>query len=111
MECSEFPNFVKRLPEAKLPFDGPCAWLLQSEAGQIIFFESAVDFQIPEHSHGEQWGVVIDGMVELTIGGQTKTCSSGQTYFIPAGTAHAVKVHAPFRAVDYFLDPNRYETR
>jgi quercetin dioxygenase-like cupin family protein len=111
MDYSAYPDFVKRLPEAKLPFAGPQAWLLQTEAGQIIFFESEMDFQIPPHDHGDQWGVVIDGSVELTIDGQTRTFSQGQTYFIPAGTIHSIRVQAPFRALDYFADDRRYETK
>ena len=111
MEYAAYPDFVKRLPEAKLPFAGPQARLLQTKAGQIIFFESERDFQIPPHSHGDQWGVVIDGSIELTIDDQTRTLSGGQTYFIPSGTVHSIQVHAPFRAVDYFADDNRYEAK
>jgi mannose-6-phosphate isomerase-like protein (cupin superfamily) len=108
MNASEFPAFVRKLPEADLPFTGLRGWLLQSESGQILFNESDVEVSVPEHSHGDQWGVVIDGNIELTVIDQTKTYSRGDTYFIPAEAAHRARIHAGFRAVDYFADQDRY---
>ncbi len=74
MSPSEFPDFVKKLPRAAITFDGLRGWLLQSDAGQVLFNESDVEVYVPEHSHGEQWGVVIDGTIEMTISGKTNTC-------------------------------------
>ena len=105
---SEFPAFVRNLPEADLPYDGLRGWLLQSDSGQILFNESAVEVFVPEHSHGDQWGVVIDGKIELTIGQQTQTYRRGDTYFIPSGVVHQARIYPNFRAVDYFADRNRY---
>jgi hypothetical protein len=111
MESSEFPAFVRGLPEADLPFDGLRGWLLQSDAGQVSFNEADVEVAVPEHSHGDQWGVVIDGKIDLTIGGHTRTYTRGETYFIPAGTPHRARIHPGFRAVDYFADRERYRVR
>lgn len=88
MKSSEFPAFVRSLPEADLPFDGLRGWLLQSDSGQVLFNESDIEVSVPEHAHGDQWGVVINGKIELTIGDQTRMYSRGDTYFIPAGTPH-----------------------
>ena len=111
MNSSEFPSFVRSLPEADLPFTGLRGWLLQSESGQILFNESNIEVSVSEHSHGSQWGVVIDGKIELTIGDQTRTYSRGDTYFIPARTVHRARIHPSFRAVDYFADRDRYHPR
>ena len=111
MTSSEFPAFVRSLPEAALPFDGLRGWLLQSDSGQVLFNESDIQVSVPEHSHGDQWGVVIDGEIELTIGGETRTYRCGNTYFIPAGTAHKAQIHPGFRAVDYFADRGRFRQR
>jgi len=107
----EFPSFVRSLPEADLPFDGLRGWLLQSDSGQVLFNESDVEVTVPEHSHGDQWGVVIDGRFELTIDGQTRMYSRGDTYFIPMGIAHRARIYPGFRAVDYFADKNRYNPK
>lgn len=110
MSSSEFPAFVQNLSEADLPFVGTRGWLLESESGQILFIESDIEAPVPEHSHGDQWGVVIDGKIELTIGEQTRTYSRGDTYFIPAGTVHCARIYPGFRAVDYFSDRDRYRS-
>jgi len=111
MELSEFPSFVRSLPEADLPFEGLRGWLLQSDSGQVLFNESDIEVSVPDHSHGNQWGAVIDGKIETTIGGQTTIYSRGDTYFIPAGTAHRARIYPGFRAVDYFADQDRYSPR
>ena len=111
MELSEFPGFVRSLPEADLPFEGLRGWLLQSDSGQVLFNESDIEVLVPDHSHGEQWGIVIDGKIEMTIGGQTMTYCRGDTYFIPAGAVHRAQISPGFRAVDYFADRSRYRPR
>jgi mannose-6-phosphate isomerase-like protein (cupin superfamily) len=111
MSSSEFPTFVRSLPEADLPFVGLRGWLLQSESGQVLFNESDVEVSVPEHSHGDQWGIVIDGKIELTIGDQTRTYSRGDTYFIPDRIVHRARIYPGFRAVDYFADRDRYHPR
>ncbi|MFQ6122824.1 MAG: cupin domain-containing protein [Dehalococcoidales bacterium] len=111
MKLSEFPSFVRNLPEADLPFDGLRGWLLQSDSGQVLFNESNLEVLVPDHSHGEQWGIVIDGKIEMTIGGQTMTYRRGDTYFIPAGAIHRARIYAGFRAVDYFADLSRYRPK
>lgn len=102
---------MRALPEADLPFAGLRGWLLQSEAGQVLFNESDVDVAVPEHRHGAQWGVVIGGQISLTIGGQTQTYAAGDTYFIPAQVPHQARISPGFRAVDYFEDRARYRAR
>ena len=108
MKVSQFPAFVRALPEADLPFDGLRGWLLQSESGQVLFNESDIEVTVPEHSQGSQWGVVIDGKIDLTIGGRTQTYTCGDTYFIPDGTPHQARIYRGYRAVDYFADRGRY---
>ena len=111
MKLSEFPSFVRSLPEADLPFEGLRGWLLQSGSGQVLFNESDIEVSVPDHSHGNQWGAVMDGKIEMTIGGQTTIYSRGDTYFIPAGTMHKARIYPGFRAVDYFSDQDRYRPR
>ena len=111
MTDRSFPAFVRALPAAALPFPGLSGWLLQSHSGQVLFMETAVDVVVAEHSHGDQWGFVVDGTIALTIGGVTRTYSRGDSYFIPAGTTHSAHLHPGFRALDYFADPDRYQVR
>ena len=43
---------------------------------------------VPEHTHGDQWGIVLQGTVRITIGTETHECHGGDTYFVPAGVPH-----------------------
>ena len=53
----EFPEVIKDLPEADLPFKGVRAWILQGEKHQLIFFEMQPTAKVLEHSHNyPQWG-------------------------------------------------------
>ncbi|HLF08281.1 MAG TPA: cupin domain-containing protein [Dehalococcoidia bacterium] len=111
MKSSVFPALVRNLPEADLPFDGLRGWLFQGELGQILFNESRTALAVPEHSHGDQWGVVLDGKIDLTIGADRQTYRRGDTYFIPDGTPHQARIYPGYRAIDYFADRNRYHMR
>jgi quercetin dioxygenase-like cupin family protein len=63
------------------------------------------------HTHGEQWGIVVEGEMELTIGGQTRRCGPGDSYHIPAGVEHGAKFLTHFRAIDVFADVDRYKAK
>jgi len=108
---TEFPDFVRNLPEADLPFDGLRGWLLQSNSGQILFNESDVEVTVPEHSHCDQWGVVINGDIKLTVNDHMRLYSRGDTYYIPEGVTHEAQIYPGFKAVDYFTDQNRYRLK
>jgi hypothetical protein len=111
MSPSPFPDFVRRLPQADLPFEGLRGWLLQSDGGQVLFNESDVELVVPAHSHGSQWGTVIDGKIELTIDDRKRTYQRGDSYFIPANATHSAIIYPGFRAVDYFADKDRYQPK
>jgi hypothetical protein len=111
MDSKEFPHFVKSLPEADLPFVGLRGWLLQSDNGQVLFNESDVELAVTEHKHGEQWGLVVAGKIEMTIGGQKRVYVKGDTYFVPANVLHSATIYPGFRAVDYFADKSRYKRK
>ncbi len=111
MKSGELPEFVKNLPEADQPLDVLRAWLLQGETMQTIFMEAEREVLLPRHAHGDQWGVVVSGRMELTIGEETRMCNPGDSYFIPAGVLHYGRLGTGFRAVDCFADRNHYKPR
>lgn len=109
----ELPEMITRLPEADLPFP-PTALktgVLQSEHGQLVFFQIYKDVEIPPHSHKAQWGIVLEGEIEMTVGGVTRTYGPGSTYYIPAGVVHSAKVPAGAKAIDFFEEPDRYRVK
>ncbi len=103
-----YPEIIKNLPKINVPINGVEANLMQSPDNQLVFFEFKEDTEIPMHSHGAQWGIVVDGKIDLTIGGIEKTFVKGDSYNIKAGEIHGGKIYAGFKAIDFFEDADRY---
>ncbi len=75
-----FPETIRDLPEADIPLDGLKAYLSQADSHQILFMQFDEDVEIPEHSHESQWGVVLEGRIDLTIDGVERTYTSTQSH-------------------------------
>ena len=103
-----YPEVIKNLPEADIPFDGVRGWLSQSDDHQIVFFEIEAIGAVAEHKHGDQFGVVFEGEMDLTIGGVTRTLKKGDTYFVPAGVMHGAVFKRKTYLMDVFSDKDRY---
>jgi len=108
---AEFPDFVQQLPEADTPLRGVALRLLQGRTASATLFQAREDSTVPEHRHGAQWGIVVEGEMRLTIDKATRTCRRGDEYFVPAGVPHSASFKAGFRAIDFFDDPNRYRPK
>jgi len=78
-----FPDPVRSLPQADIPLNGIKAYLSQADSHQIIFMEFDEDVELPEHSHESRWGVVLEGRIDLVMGGISRTYTRGDRYFIP----------------------------
>lgn len=109
----ELPEIITRLPAADLPFppDKVRSNVVQSEHGQVVFFQINEDVEIPTHSHKGQWGSVLEGQVELTIGNETRVLRPGSSYYIPAGAPHSAKLRAGTKVVDFFEEADRYQLK
>ncbi len=111
MAQAEFTTLITGLPEADIPLEGVRGWISQGTDRQIVFFDIDPIGGIPPHSHGEQWGIVVEGEMELTIGGETKRYGPGDSYHVPAGVVHSAKFLTHFRAIDVFADVDRYKPK
>ena len=109
---TEYPEVITRLPEADISIKGIKAHVLQGEKHQLVFFEFEPFTPVPEHSHDyDQWGMMIEGKMELTIDGETRTCKAGDEYVIPAHAKHGARFLTKSRAMDFFSEKNRYKTK
>jgi quercetin dioxygenase-like cupin family protein len=106
-----FPEPIKNLPLADIPFDGITAYLSQSEDHQILFMKFDKDAEVPEHSHEAQWGVVLAGKIDLTIDGVQKTYTKGDSVYIPKGVKHSAKAYAGYADVSFFNQKDRYKRK
>ncbi len=107
----DFPDFIHNFPEADIPFEGVRGWISQAADHQVVFLEIQPIGAVPPHSHGAQWGMVIEGEMDLTIDGQTRTYRKGDSYEIGAGVVHGATFRTFVRAMDVFADPDRYRPR
>jgi quercetin dioxygenase-like cupin family protein len=106
-----FPEPITSLPEAEIPLDGVTAYLSQSDTHQILFMEFEKDVELPEHSHEAQVGIVLEGKIELVIGGERRFLVKGDRYYIPAGVAHSGKIYAGYADITFFDEPHRYSLK
>ena len=106
-----FPGPIRNLPEADIPLKGIKAYLSQSDTHQIIFMEFAEDIELPEHSHAAQIGIVLEGKIDLTIGGKKETYNKGDRYYIPEGVLHSGKIYAGYADITFFDEPDRYSRK
>lgn len=106
-----YPDMINDLPTADIPLEGVLGHLLQGAGHQVVFFEIEPIGQIPPHTHGPQWGIVLEGEMDLTIGGETRTYTKGDTYYIEAGVEHAATFRTRFRCIDVFGEPARYAAK
>ncbi|MCL2033367.1 MAG: cupin domain-containing protein [Oscillospiraceae bacterium] len=106
-----FPEPITKLPEVDMPFANYEAYLSQGENHQIIFMQFYEDIDLPEHSHESQWGIVLEGKIELTIDGETNTYAKGDRYFIEKGVKHSGKIFAGYADMTFFNQKDRYGTK
>lgn len=107
------PDFADALPALDLPFpdDMVSSYVVRSDTALAVFFHFHEDVDLPEHSHKGQWGMVIDGRLDLTVNGETRVLRSGRHYTIPSGTPHAARAHAGSVIFDIFEEPDRYPVK
>jgi len=106
-----FPEPIKKFPKVDMPFSNYEAYLSQGENHQIIFMQFKEDINLPEHSHESQWGIVLEGMIELTINGETSIYTKGDRYFIEKGVKHSGKIFAGYADMTFFNQKDRYSTK
>lgn len=106
-----FPEPILNLPKADIPIRGVEAYLSQGENHQIIFMEFSEDVDLMEHDHESQWGIVLEGKIDLIIGGVKRTYIKGDRYFIPKGVKHSGRIYSGYADMTYFNQKDRYGTK
>ncbi len=110
-DTEPFPEFIRDLPMVDSPLASLRGWMLQTGQALAMFYEIPDGVHLPEHAHGAQWGVVLAGSIEFTIGGATRTYGPGDTYYVPDAAAHSAVIHPGYVGIDVFADADRYSPR
>lgn len=106
-----YSNMLTKLPEANIAFKGLKGWVSQGENHQIVFFDIEAIGEVAEHKHGAQWGLVLEGEMELTIGGVTNTYKNGESYYVPENVLHSAVFIKRTKLIDFFVDKDRYKLK
>ncbi|MCX6063101.1 MAG: cupin domain-containing protein [Caldiserica bacterium] len=106
-----FPEMITNLPEADIPIEGLHSYLFQGEKQQVVFMSFENDVEIPEHSHEAQWGVVLDGEIELIIDSKKFIFTNGDTYFIPKDVKHSARIRKGYKDLTLFNQKDRYKAK
>ena len=77
------------------------------EKVMMCLVEIAPGSEVPSHMHPhEQAGMIMQGRVDFTIGGETRRLGQGDSYVIPGGVPHrVVPVDGWALALDIFSPP------
>ncbi|HXQ95173.1 MAG TPA: cupin domain-containing protein [Thermoplasmata archaeon] len=61
---------------------------------QVLFLElppGRPETVVPTHVHGVEWGIVVDGEIEMTIEGRPEVHRAGSQHLIPANVPHSFR--------------------
>ena len=81
--------------------------LVKSETGSITLFAFDKDQALSEHTAPYHAMVqVLEGSVELTIGGKKRNAHAGQSTLMPAEIPHSVKALTPLKMLLTMIKPS-----
>ena len=104
-----FPHIISQHAPANIPLEGISSHLVQAGEQQFIFMSCDRDVEVDAHTHNAQWGVVLDGEMELTINGEPRTLRKGDSYFIEKDVPHSARIKAGYKDLTLFNEANRYQ--
>ncbi len=80
--------------------------LAQGKSLMLCEFKFDAHVEVPIHTHPhEQVGYVVEGHVEMTIGGEKFELRKGDSYFAPSNVPHGALTLEPSVIVDTFYPP------
>ena len=100
-----FPESVRRLPRTSLA--GADVYVHDNPTSQILFIEVPGDrpaVLVPTHTHDVEWGIVVEGEIEMTIGGRVERHVAGMVHLIPAQVPHSFRFRPGTSSVHYFVE-------
>lgn len=106
-----YPGIIEKLPDVDYPLDGVRGKLLQAGDYQIAFYDVDPIGELPPHSGAAQWGIVVEGEMELIVDGELRTVKQGDSYYLPAGSEHSVTFRTHVRVLDLYAEPNRRQVK
>ncbi len=98
-----FPPSIRALPRTDL--GGADVYVHDGGGTQVLFIELPADrpaVTVPTHTHDVEWGIVVEGEIEMTVGERTERHGPGATHLLPAGQPHSFRFAPGTCSVHYF---------
>ena len=96
-----FPRLLRELP----PFDGPFdAYKLSAQGCDVLFASYPAGTSIAAHDHDtENVGVITQGELILTLGGEERRYGPGDWYHVPAREMHAARFEKETSEIEFWF--------
>ena len=90
------------LPEMEI-FPGCHGKMVHTDNMTLAYWHIDKGCDLPEHNHvHEQVVNVLEGHLQLTIGGESRTLKAGDVYVIPSNVVHSGKALTNCKVIDVF---------
>jgi quercetin dioxygenase-like cupin family protein len=89
--------------DPKNPFSGFSFRIVHTDRMTVAYVTGDADSAVAEHAHPhEQICNVIDGELELTVGGETRVLKQGLVAVIPSNVPHSARALTDCKIIDVF---------
>ena len=89
-------------------WDGAVARAVKGERITFAVVDLEPNLVVPEHRHqNEQVGLVLQGFVTMTVGGEARRLGAGDTYVIPGDVPHGAETGPEGATVIDVFNPTR----
>ena len=79
------------------------ARLIHGAQSTLSFVDITKGHSLPEHSHPhEQVTYIVEGELEMTIGGEVMVLKKGMVNVIPPNVPHSAVAHMDAKVIDFF---------
>jgi len=89
------------------PYPGAKGRVLQTDKATMIWWDLDAKTVVDSHKHEvEQFGVVVKGSIAMIVAGEQRILTAGDTFRVPPGAAHGVRVfEEPTQVIDVYTPP------
>ncbi len=101
MVSRHFPPRIQSLPVFEGPFD---AFQLHADGCEVLFASYPAGTSIEPHRHDtDNFGVITDGELRLTIDGTVTVFGVGEWYHVPAQVEHAADFDVDSAEIEFWF--------
>jgi quercetin dioxygenase-like cupin family protein len=100
-----FPESVRRLPKTSLA--GVDVYVHDGGTSQVLFLELPVGrpaVEVPTHAHDVEYGIVVEGEIEMNLDGRRERHVAGSTHWIPKDLPHSFRFLPGTTSIHYFVE-------